>query len=194
MTGRSLLHASAAGLLTRFRLRLILDRSLSNTSPERSADTRSSNSPSSSPFSFALRALRSFSRCSFNWYKQDKTKWVWSRAVPHLWETGSAHAASLQDTWNWRWEGLPVMLCCGYQAPLAQWVNTAASHRGHHPHPGHRCPTGIPVPSQSTWGEGNWCLSVRVAVLAPCHQPASVSPGFHTSLYRVGTWVDVSHF
>lgn len=57
---------SAFGLLGRLRLRFILERSLSKTSPERSAETRSSNSPSSSQFSFALRALRSFSLCSFN--------------------------------------------------------------------------------------------------------------------------------
>lgn len=66
VTGRSLLE-SVFWLLMRLRLRFILDRSLSKTSPDLSADTRSSNSPpSSSPFAFALRALRSRSRCSLS--------------------------------------------------------------------------------------------------------------------------------
>ena len=64
--GRSL-PVSVVWLLMRLRFRFILDRSLSNTSPERSADTRSSNSPpSSSPFSLAFRAFLSFSLCSFS--------------------------------------------------------------------------------------------------------------------------------
>lgn len=50
----------------RLRLYFIFDRSLSNTSPDRSADTRSSNSPSSSRFSLALRAFLSLSRCSLS--------------------------------------------------------------------------------------------------------------------------------
>lgn len=67
VTGRSLLE-SVVWLLMRLRLRFILDRSLSKTSPDRSADTKSSNSPpSSSPFALAFRAFRSFSLCSFSW-------------------------------------------------------------------------------------------------------------------------------
>lgn len=66
VTGRSLLE-SEFWLLIRLRFRFILDKSLSKTSPDRSADTRSSNSPpSSSPFAFAFRAFRSLSRCSFS--------------------------------------------------------------------------------------------------------------------------------
>lgn len=72
VTGRSLLE-SVVWLLMRLRLRFILDKSLSNTSPDRSADTRSSNSPpSSSPFAFAFRAFRSFSLCSFSWWQKWK--------------------------------------------------------------------------------------------------------------------------
>lgn len=57
---------SASWLVMRLRLRFSLVRSLSKTSPERRADTRSSNSPLSSPVSFAFLALRSRSRCSFS--------------------------------------------------------------------------------------------------------------------------------
>lgn len=64
--GRSL-PVSDVELLMRLRLRFIFDRSLSKTSPERKADTRSSNSPpSSSPFSLAFLAFRSFSLCSLS--------------------------------------------------------------------------------------------------------------------------------
>lgn len=51
-------------------LRFILDRSLSNTSPERRADTRSSNSPPSSPsFALALFASLSF----FSWRRRERS-------------------------------------------------------------------------------------------------------------------------
>lgn len=58
---------SASWLAMRLRLRFSLERSLSKTSPERRAETRSSNSPPSSPLSFAFLALRSRSRCSFSY-------------------------------------------------------------------------------------------------------------------------------
>lgn len=64
--GRSRL-LSASWLAMRLRLRFSLERSLSKTSPERRAETRSSNSPPSSPLSFAFLALRSRSRCSFSY-------------------------------------------------------------------------------------------------------------------------------
>lgn len=71
VTGRSLLE-SVFWLLMRLRLRFILDRSLSKTSPDLRADTRSSNSPpSSSPLAFALRALRSRSLCSLSYGTED---------------------------------------------------------------------------------------------------------------------------
>ena len=58
---------SASWLAMRLRLRFSLERSLSKTSPERRAETRSSNSPPSSPLCFAFLNLRSRSRCSFSY-------------------------------------------------------------------------------------------------------------------------------
>lgn len=58
---------SKSAVCGRCFLRFILVRSLSNTSPERSAETRSSNSPRSS--SAALLALSSFSFFSWRWNK-----------------------------------------------------------------------------------------------------------------------------
>ena len=65
MTGLSRL-LSVIWLVIRLRFRLSLERSLSNTSPERRAETRSSNSPPSSLFSFAFLIFRSLSRCSLS--------------------------------------------------------------------------------------------------------------------------------
>lgn len=65
MTGLSRL-LSVIWLVMRLRFRFSLERSLSNTSPERRAETRSSNSPPSSLFSLAFLILRSLSRCSLS--------------------------------------------------------------------------------------------------------------------------------
>ena len=65
MTGLSRL-LSVIWLVMRLRFRFSLERSLSNTSPERKAETRSSNSPPSSLFSFAFLIFRSLSRCSLS--------------------------------------------------------------------------------------------------------------------------------
>ena len=65
MTGLSRL-LSVIWLVMRLRFRFSLERSLSNTSPERKAETRSSNYPPSSLFSFAFLIFRSLSRCSLS--------------------------------------------------------------------------------------------------------------------------------
>lgn len=65
VTGLSRL-LSVIWLVMRLRFRFSLERSLSNTSPERKAETRSSNSPPSSLFSFAFLIFRSLSRCSLS--------------------------------------------------------------------------------------------------------------------------------
>lgn len=70
LTARSRV-TSRARFPDRLRLRLSLHKSLSKTSPERRADTRSSNSPPSSSalpaaWTFRCRCHRSRSRCSFS--------------------------------------------------------------------------------------------------------------------------------
>lgn len=73
VNGLSRLLSSRLGF--RCFLRFILDKSLSNTSPERRADTRSSNSPPSSSLALAFFAFCSLSL--FNWRRKrddDKEK------------------------------------------------------------------------------------------------------------------------
>lgn len=64
---------STSWLTERFRFRLNLLRSLSKTSPDRNAETRSSNSPPTSSVAPPFLARRSRSLCSFSWKKIKET-------------------------------------------------------------------------------------------------------------------------
>ena len=93
MTGLSRL-LSVIWLVMRLRFRFSLERSLSNTSPERKAETRSSNSPPSSLFSFAFLIFRSLSRCSLSCR--------WKATVQRSVKTRLYFVFSGDERWTWR--------------------------------------------------------------------------------------------